>query len=150
MTFIIIAIVAMAIMVILWTWHNLGEETPTKKIIWIIAGGLTSYAITLLILQISQSGIAYPNQEIKQEVMRVLASLFTVLTSGIALPYIAKLWDELKEENITKESWKKRMIIVSLLLIFLFWIETMYLTSIQEGMMKVIETQRQGVISRGS
>jgi hypothetical protein len=143
MTFILIAIIAMALVVIFWTWHNLGTEIVSKKIVWILAGGLTCYGITFLLMQFSQAGVYYPNQEARNQILGVLVSLFTVLNSGIILPYLAKLWDGLKEEEITKQVVKRKMVILMILLVIVFWIEVTYLTSIQEGIIQVYENQKQ-------
>lgn len=143
MTFINIAIAAMAAVVILWTWHNLGAELPSKKIVWIIAGALTCYGITFLLIQFSQAGVAYPSQEAKKEILGVLISLFTVLNSGMILPYLAKIADGVKEEELTKEIGTRKILIFLVILVLVFWVEVTYLTSIQEGIIQVFENQKQ-------
>ena len=61
----IIGIIIILLLVLLgWTWHNLGTIENKTKIICIVSGLVIVYIITFIIFSISKVGINYENKEI--------------------------------------------------------------------------------------
>ena len=61
MPFIVIIIILIYIVLLAWTWHNLGDMEKTKKTLIIFIGLIITYLITILIFNISKAGIGYNN-----------------------------------------------------------------------------------------
>ena len=81
MVLIISIIIAIYVLLIAWTWHNLGTIDKTKKVLIILIGTVIIYLITLMVFNISKTGINYEQKIIEQNIRRVLVSMFTGINS---------------------------------------------------------------------
>ena len=106
MPVIIIIMLAIFCVLIIGTWHYLGNTEKTRKIVFIIIGIFASYLITMLLFSISKSGITYPSDEIEQMVQNMIVIVFTGLNGILMLPYLGRLWDKMSEEEITKQQFQ--------------------------------------------
>ena len=59
MVLIISIIIAVYVLLIAWVWNNLGAIDKTKKVLAILIGTVIIYLITLMVFNISKSGINY-------------------------------------------------------------------------------------------
>lgn len=139
MAIIIVVIIAIYAIAITWIWKNLGEIEKNKKILYIAVGILIMYILTLIIFNISKSGINYQNAEGEKIVKNVFVLIFTSINSMIVLPYIAKLLDKVHEDEIEKSAFSKKIIILIIIFIICMILECGYLTSVQEGIIKMIQ-----------
>lgn len=137
MSIIIIMIVAVYLLMIAWTWQSLGDIDKKKKVIFIILGIILSYIITMVIFNISQNGINYQSEITKKEVRKILVLLFTSLNSVIFVPYIAKIWNKVKKNEIEDDKLKKRIIGIIIVFIICAIFECGYLKDIQNGIINI-------------
>ena len=145
MPVIIIIILAIFCVLIIGTWHYLGNIDKTKKIVFIVIGSFVSYLITMLLFSISKSGITYPSDEIEQMVQNMIVTVFTGLNGILVLPYLGRLWDKMSEEEITKQQFQKRICILLIIAIIVFILESNYLNGVQSGILEIY----QKAISKG-
>ena len=137
MTLIICITIAIYILLIAWTWNNLGRIEKTKKILLIIIGTLITYIITLFLFYLSKKGIEYKEIIIEEKIRNILVAIFTGVNSIIILPYIAKLLDKVQEGEIEKEIFlRKVFIIIVIFLIFMFF-ECGYMHDAQQGILNI-------------
>ena len=72
----IIGIIIILLLVLLgWTWHNLGTIENKTKIICTVSGLVIVYIITFIIFSISKVGINYENKEI----LKLVQTIFVIL-----------------------------------------------------------------------
>ena len=145
MPVIIIITLAIFCVLIIGTWHYLGNIDKTKKIVFIVIGSFVSYLITMLLFSISKSGITYPSDEIEQMVQNMIVIVFTGLNGILMLPYLGRLWDKMSEEEITKQQFQKRICILLIIAIIVFILESNYLNGVQSGILEIY----QKAISKG-
>ena len=145
MPVIIIIMLAIFCVLIIGTWHYLGNIEKTRKIVFIIIGIFASYLITMLLFSISKSGITYPSDEIEQMVQNMIVIVFTGLNGILMLPYLGRLWDKMSEEEITKQQFQKRICILLIIAIIVFILESNYLNGVQSGILEIY----QKAISKG-
>lgn len=139
MPVIIIIILAIFCVLIIGTWHYLGNIDKTKKIVFIVIGIFVSYLITMLLFSISKSGITYPSDEIEQMVQNMIVIVFTGLNGILMLPYLGRLWDKMSEEEITKQQFQKRICILLIIAIIVFILESNYLNGVQSGILEIYQ-----------
>ena len=145
MPVIIIITLAIFCVLIIGTWHYLGNIEKTKKIVFIIIGIFVSYLITMILFSISKSGVTYPSNEIEQMVQNMIVTIFTGLNGILVLPYLGRLWDKISEEEITKQQFQKRICILLIIAIIVFIQEINYLKGVQNGILEIY----QKAISKG-
>ena len=126
---------------IIWTWHNLGDTEKYKKIIFIGIGLIISYIITLIIFNISKSGVQYQNHESEKAVQNMLVAIFTSINALIILPYYAKIYKEFKEKEIKKYQFQRKLLIIAIIFVICTFVECGYLKDTQKGILKVYETR---------
>ena len=117
MFLIIIVIIAIYAVSFAWTWHNLGVIDKLKKIAVIIIGNIIMYIITIIIFNISKSGIDYNNVELQIATRNTIVSIFTGINGIIVIPQIAKILEKIKENEIDKNSTLKRFAIILIVFI---------------------------------
>lgn len=137
MILIIIMTIIIYLILLAWTWHNLGGVEKTKKVAVILIGTIAMYIITIIVFQISKSGINYPTAEIQNDIKNTLVAIFTGLNGIIVMPQIGKIIDEVNEEKIEKETFKKRIMIILFVFILCIVFESGYMKDTQEGILKI-------------
>ena len=140
MTVMIISLIVIILLLVLfgWTWHSLGKIEKTTKIACIIGGILVVYIITLVIYNISKTGIIYENKEAMKLIQNVFASLFTIINCYIILPYVFRKLDQINNDEIEKGQLKKSIIILVIIILILGIFESSYLGNIQQGILSMI------------
>ena len=138
---IIIGIIAVSYFVLIaWTWQSLGIIEKRKKVIFLLIGLAVMYIITLIIFNISKREINYQNHEVQVLVKRILVILFTGLNAIIFIPYIAKIWNRLKENNINQKELNKKIIICAVIFIICILFECGYLKDTQQGIINIYQS----------
>ena len=138
MTIISLIIITLLLVLLGWTWHNLGSIEKTKKIALIIGGIIVVYVITLIIYNISKIGIVYENKEIMRTIQNVFVSLFTIVNGCIILPYTFKRIELINNDEMSKEQLQKSIIILVIIIVALGIFESLYLGNIQQGILNMI------------
>lgn len=139
MTVILIIIAILFLVLIRWTWHNLGNIENKVKIPIIIGGIIILYGITFLIYNISKIGIQYESKEVMKSIQSIFVLLFTIVNGYILLPYIFKMIEQIYNKEINDEKIKKKIIIACIVFIVIVIFEYKYLGNSQLGILKVME-----------
>lgn len=136
----IIGIIIILLLVLLgWTWHNLGTIENKTKVICIVVGLVIVYIITFVIFSISKIGINYEDKEVLKTVQTIFVILFTIINGYILLPYIFKKLEQIDNDEIKKEKLIKGIVILVILFIFVAIFEVSYLGKIQIGILNMIK-----------
>ena len=137
MFLIIIVIIAIYAVSFAWTWHNLGAIDKLKKIAVIIIGNIIMYIITIIIFNISKSGIDYNNVELQTAVSNTIVSIFTGINGIIVIPQIAKILEKIKENEIDRNLASKRFAIILIVFILCIIFECGYIKDTQKGILNI-------------
>ena len=132
--FIIIILFAV---LILWTWNNTKDFIDnSKKIKFIGIGIVALFIITFIIFLFSKIGLTYPNKEILKQVRRISILLCAPINGYLSLPHIAKIKSDIETNAIDDEKGKKRIIILSIIIIIAIILEIFYLKDFQRGIIE--------------
>lgn len=142
MFLIIIVITAIYAVSVAWTWHNLGTINKSKKIAVIIIGNIIMYIITRIIFNISKSGIYYNNTDLQTIVRNTMVSIFTGINGIIVVPQISKILEKIEEDEIDKNSAKKRFAIILIVFILCIFLECEYIKDTQKGILNIYNSIR--------
>ncbi len=143
MIFIVLITSIIYVILISWSWQNLGELEKTKKIIYLIIGIIVSYLITLIIFQIAKGSYAIEEADIQNRLQNIVVAIFTGINGMIIMPQIAKIIDKLKEEQIEKQDILKRVAIILVVFITCLVIEGGYMRDTQKGTLKIYQTVKE-------
>ena len=142
MFLIIIVIIAIYAVSFAWTWPNLGAIDKLKKIAVIIIGNIIMYIITIIIFNISKSGIDYNNVELQTAVSNTIVSIFTGINGIIVIPQIAKILEKIKENEIDRNLALKRFAIILIVFILCIIFEGGYIKDTQKGILNIYNSMR--------
>ncbi len=142
MALIILTGIIIYIILISWTWQNLGDMDKIKKVVFIVIGIFILYFITLIIFQISSGGISYENKEIQSSIRNTLVIIFTGINGIIVMPQIGKIVNKIKEDDIKKEQIQKRIAILLIIVVICLIFENGYMKDTQEGILKIYEAMK--------
>ena len=127
-------IIILFIVLFLWVWNNTKDfEDNSKKIIFSIVGLIFLFIITFIIFNISKIGITYPNKEILKQIRRIAILLCVPINGYLSLPHIAKIVSDIKTNSIDEEKSKKRIIVLSIIIVIAIIFEICYLKDFQKG-----------------
>ena len=134
---VIFIIIAILFLILLgWMWNNLGNIENSTKITCIIGGLVIVYIMTFIIYNISKIGIAYESKDAMKMIRTVFVMIFTIINGYIILPYIFKKLDQVNNEEIEKERFKKSIIIILIIVVVLAIFECIYFGDIQQGILQ--------------
>lgn len=142
MPFIIIITIAIYIILITWSWKNLGNIERTKKIMTIAIGIITIYLITWFVFNISKQGIVYENEQIASSIGKVIISIFAGVNGLIIIPFIGKLLDKVNEDEIEKQVFSRKILIIVVIFLIILWLECGYMKDTQEGILKIYHSMK--------
>lgn len=137
MPIIIALMIAMFLILISWTWHNLGNIEKPKKVITIIVSVFVIYIVTLIIFNISKNNITYVAQEGMEAVKNILVLLFTMVNSLILMPLLARILNKISENDIKYSDARKSFIIIFIIFLIVIIFECGYLKDIQQGIINI-------------
>ena len=138
MTLIVGTIIILLLVLLGWTWHNLGKIEKKTKVICIASGVVIVYIITFIIFSISKIGINYQSKEVMKTIQTIFVILFTIINGYILLPYIFKKLQQIDNDEIEKEKLIKGIVILLILFIVVAIFEVSYLGEIQSGILNMI------------
>ncbi len=118
--------------------HNLEGLSPKLKIVYILVGIFVMGIVTLIVFNISASGVDYQNKDMIANVRNVIVLVFTPINAFIVMPFIANLVNKLSMEEITESKVKKGVIISIIVLIVILIFECGYFTDIQSGVLEML------------
>lgn len=138
MPIIITVIIAIFLILIGWSWHNLGNLEKPKKICTMIVELIFIFLLTLIVFNISTNDIKYTNPKEIENVRNILVTLFTFVNGIIVMPGISKIINKVKENEITKEQASKKFFIILIIFAIILFLECGYFKNIQQGILDVI------------
>ena len=138
MVLIISIIIAIYVLLIAWVWNNLGTIDKTKKILIILIGTAIVYLITLIVFNISKSGINYGQKLMEKDIRRILVAMFTGLNSLIILPFVAKLIERIHENQIEQQEVSKKLSIIVVIFVICMFLECGYMKDTQQGILDMV------------
>lgn len=142
MIFIIMIALIIYFVLIAWTWQSLGFIEKNKKVVFIIVGIIIMYAITWIIYQITKVGVEYPNEEMKNSIQNILVAIFTGINGMIVMPQIGKMLDKINEDEMEKQEFTKKLIILMIVFVISIIIEIGYMKDTQQGIVKIYHTMQ--------
>lgn len=142
MIFIIMIALIIYFVLIAWTWQSLGFIEKNKKVVFIIVGIIIMYAITWIIYQITKVGVEYPNEEMKNSIQNILVAIFTGINGMIIMPQIGKMLDKINEDEMKKQEFTKKLIILMIVFVISIIIEIGYMKDTQQGIVKIYHTMQ--------
>ena len=136
---VIISIIVILLLILLgWTWHNLGSIEKPTKCACIVGGLIVVYIITFIIYNISKIGISYENKEAMKLIQTVFVSLFTIINGYIILPYVFKKLDQINNDEIEKQKLNRSIIILLIIILIVCIFECSYFGNIQQGIINMV------------
>ena len=135
--------VILYIVLILWVWNNTKDYDDKKeRIIFIVLGIIILMIVTFILFSISRIGIQYPSKDVLKQVRKVSLLLFVPLNGFVSLPHIAKLKSDIKCKDISNEEIKKRIIILSCIIMIIIIVQIFYLKDFQSGIIELINRKK--------
>ena len=138
MALIIITIVVMFLVLIFWSFTNLGKTNITKKILWMTLLFGIVFLTTYVTFLISKNSITYPSKEIMHSVQEVLVLMFSGLNGCFFIPSICKSIDNLYQQKIDETHFFRRVILFGVILIILLAFECGYMKTTQKGILEIM------------
>ncbi len=138
MAIIIIVTIVLFLVLIGWTWSNLGNVDKAKKIGYLLSSIVIMAVITLIIFSISKSGVNYENENMVGPVRLLLVAIFTALNGFVVIQYVARILGRINEQTIEQEEAKKKFIIILVVFIVVAIIECSYMKNIQLDILNMI------------
>ena len=137
MTVIVCIIIAFAVILVAWMWHNLGDIEKSKKVTYIVGALIIMYFLTFIIYNLSKIGIKYDNKEAMKTIRTIYVSIFTLINSALIFPHLFKKVDQLNNEEIKPKDLRLTIERLSILIIIIFVFEFFYLGNIQKGIINI-------------
>ena len=137
MPVIITLIIAMLLILVSWSWHNLGKIEKTKKTLTIVVSLIILYLITFILFNIAKQGVKYNSEEQMNSVRIVLVITFTIINGLIILPAVFKLVNKVNEKVIDKDQATKKLLTIIVIFFVIMIFECIYLKSIQNGIIDI-------------
>ena len=137
MVFIVIVAIIIYLIGISWTYQSLRFIEKPKKIAVIVVGIIITYLITLIIFQISKSGIEYQSVQIEKDIKNILVIIFTGLNNIIVMPQIGRILGKINEDEIKKNDVKKQLLILVVIFIICLVFESGYMKDTQKGILEM-------------
>lgn len=132
-------IIILFLVYLFWTWNNTKcFEGNFTRISYIIIGTLFMTLATYIIFLISKKGITYPHQDMVGVVRNIILLTFVPINGFIVLPQIASTIGKIKNDDITGEQLKRRLLIFIITIIIIVLIECSYFKNIQSGIIQLI------------
>lgn len=128
---------------IVWSWNSTKQfETPLYRIIFLIIGTVFVTLVTLILFQISKSGVNYPKEEMIGEVRKIILLIFVPINGFILLTQGANIISQVKSGIVSKENYNRKIKILIVICIILIIFECIYFKSIQNDIIKVIVSRQ--------
>jgi amino acid permease len=139
MPLIIGIVLILFVILVVWIWHNLEDLNKTSKIGFIIISILLMLIFTFILYNISKKEIIYESIEIERQIRNNLLPIFVAINGMLIIPFIAKIFIKIREEEIDRESFKKKALILIVIIVLVSVIETGYMKKTQNGILKIYE-----------
>lgn len=124
---------------IFWTWNNTKYfDSFFTRVSYICIGSLFITLVTYIVFIISKVGIVYPNKEMIGELRNIILLTFVPINGFLTLPQIANTIKLIKDDEITSEKFKRKMIVFIICILIVIIFESYYFKNIQNGIIQKI------------
>ncbi|MBO4292962.1 MAG: hypothetical protein J5881_01025 [Clostridia bacterium] len=137
MPVIVTLVIAMFLILLSWTWHNMGEVESKTKIGTIVFSLIVVLCVTLVLFNISKNGVNYNSEESMNYVRNVLVLVFTIINGLIIIPPFAKTIGRVHNKEVSKEQATRHMGFLIIIFVIALIIECSYLKSVQQGILDI-------------
>ena len=100
------------------------------------------YIITLIVFQISKSGVVYQKVEMQKDIQNILVMIFTGINGIIVMPQIARMLDKINEGETEKNVLTKTLVILAIIFIICLILENGYMKDIQKGILGIYNSMK--------
>ena len=142
MPLVIITIIITFTILIVWTYRSLGDIETSKKVIYIIIELLVVFFATYITYGISKSSVEYPNDEVIGHIQNTLVPLFTGINGLFVMPFFSRGLESVFQENMKNNQLIGRAILCVGILLLLLIFECGYMTTTQQGILKIMAGER--------
>lgn len=126
---------------VVFVWNSTKEfENTIIRVSYLLIGTLFITISILILFWISKIGVEYPKQEMIGEVRKIVLLVFIPINGFIILTQVSTIFVQAKSGMVSKEDIEKKIKRLIIIFIILIIIETIYFKSIQNGMIKFIES----------
>ena len=138
MVLIVVTIIAMFVVLIFWSFTNLGEMNVGKKILWILIFLGMVILMTYATFVISKNNIEYPSSKIMHSVKNVLVLFFSGVNGCFLVPILCKSAEQLDSKEIDDVHFLRRVLLFIFILIILLAFECGYMKTTQKGILEIM------------
>ena len=133
----IISIISIIIYLIatLTIWTNIYEFEKEKKIKFIISGIAIIFIITWIIVLISSGGIQVESSYLKIAKTTSLL-IFAPINTILAVPYLGNMLNKYKQNRISEQNLKKRLLAWGIVLLVIVIFEINYINTFEMGLLR--------------
>lgn len=103
------------------------------------------YFLSTIVFSITDIGIDYGNEEAKEMITNLLTFTFVPINGIITLPFLASSYNKYKADMLSKDAFKKRIIILAIIFIICYIFEFFYMKSIKVNMLEMVEQLNQNI-----
>lgn len=118
-------------------YHNLYNYDKSNKIRIIVVGYIITFILTLVLCNISKSGIN-TNSNNLTIVNNTSILLFSPINAIIAIPYVCNLLNKYKKDIITKTQLQTKIIIFCIILLIILLLEVGYIKEFEVNLLKSV------------
>lgn len=140
MILILFFIILLNIVAIALTYYCLENMEKKEKIIFIAVGIAIIYLLTSFVYWISTKDIEI--KAVSEMGKNLITFLFVPINTIIIMPLLAKSYRKLKMGKLRSDQFRNRMIIFIVVLLILLIAECVYFKDIQNGVVKMIEENK--------
>lgn len=145
MIFFILFIVLIHVVLLLATYYNLNSLSKKERWLFILIGIGIMYFLSTIVFSITDIGIDYGNDEAKEMITNLLTFTFVPINGILTLPFLASCYNKYKANMMSKETLKKRIILLVLVFIVCYIFEFIYMKSIKVNMLEMVEQLNQNI-----
>ena len=137
-----VIIIILFLVYLSWTWKSTKSfEGNFTRISYIIIGTACITLSTFIIFLISKNGITYPVQDMIGATRNIILLTFVPINGFFILPQIANIIGRIKNDDITPEQLKRRLVIFIIAIIVIVIFECSYFKNIQNGIIQLINSR---------
>lgn len=121
-------------------YYCLSDSLKKEKVIFIAVGIAIIYILTSLVYWISTKDIKI--KEVSETCKNLITFLFVPINAIITLPIVAKSYNKYKSGSLKQDKFRNRLIVIGGVLLIILIIECSYFKNIQNGIIKLIEENK--------
>jgi len=141
MVFIVIFNIILYLLLLIWTYKNMYKLETKTKCIYIVGAFIFIYILTKILYNLGGNPIDKSLGEVAIIFNRTMVFIFAGVNGLIIIQYIASILNKYKEQIIDDKGFKKRVIIICIILIVFLIFEFNYMKDMQANMLEMIKNK---------